>query len=743
MGQDEGGTRVADVRHLFSSPEVPEGLALRREVLDRLASPGSRVVVVTAPAGYGKTSHAAEWARRDGRPVAWIDLDTTHNDARVLMGDLGAALRSVTDVNVGTQWDRGATADEYSTVVAARVGRAVGACSVPFVLVLDDVQELRVLPTLDLVGAVASNIPEGSELVLVGRSCPVPELRRLRALPGTVEIGVSELALGVDEATDLLDALGVTVSDEQAAAVVEETEGWPVGVRLAGVAALEAQRRGDAENAAPWLSGRELAVAEFLDSQWLFDLTDDERRFLSGVSPLEQLTAPVCDAVLGRQDSGEQLHRLFRDRTLLVPLDRRHDTYRMHGLLREALLAELERTDPDAVRAVHRRASAHHESEGDLDRAIRHAVAGGDLDQAEQLVVTHTPARYTNGHFTTIEQWVDLLPRSRVFASAGLCLCAALGAMGRGHPEAVSVWLRLGEHVTAADPDTDPTVRLCLLDLLSTTNTGAVCPALQNAAEAYHGLPPGIWHAGACLAYGAWSWTAGDDGAVELLREGAEESAVLGAPITDAYCTAMLSLIAHADRDPATARVLALRARQLAVDHGLEHAPGMSIVNAAHALALAGSGDAEAAGESLRAARAQLAHLKDLSGWANVQIRVALAHTSLLLGDPLGTDTMLREAREFLVRQPDAVRAHRQVAELDDLARHHRRHSGLGSSSLSTAELRVLQFLPTHLSIPDIGERLFVSRYTVKTQCSSIYRKLGVGSRSEAVDAARRLGLLD
>jgi LuxR family maltose regulon positive regulatory protein len=740
MGWDDGATEMRGNR--FAAPEDLGGLALRRLALELLSAPGTKVAVITAPAGYGKTSHATAWARRDARPVAWIDLDATHNDARVFLGDLAAALRSVTDVDVGAQWDRGATADEYSTVVAARVGRAVGACSVPFVLVLDDVQELQVLPMLDLVGAVASSIPEGSELVLVGRSCSVQELRRLRALPGTVEIGVAELALGVDDATEVLDAMGVKVSDEDAAAVIEETEGWPVGVRLAGVAALEAQRRGDADGAAPWLSGRELAVAEFLDSQWLLELTDDERRFLSGVSPLAQLTAPLCDSVLGRSDSGDILHRLFRDRTLLVPLDRRRDTYRMHGLLREALGAELERRDPTGARTAHERASAYYESSGDPDGAVRHAVAAGDLDRAERLIVEHTPALFANGHFTTMEQWIELLPRPRVLSSAGLCLTAALGALGLGRPESVSVWLRLGEHAAAADPDTSPVVRLCLLDLLSTTNTGAVRPALEKAAEAYRGLPPGIWHAGACLAYGAWTWTAGEGGAVEILREGAEEAAVFGAPAVEASCTAMLSLTAQADGDLALTRELALRARGVAVEHGLEDAPGMAVVSAAHALAMACMGEAADGAASLRAARSQLAHLRGLSGWANVQSRVALAHASLLLGDPVGTDTMLREAQEFLVRQPDAVRARRQVVELEELTRH-RRQSAMGSSSLSTAELRVLRFLPTHLSVADIGERLFVSRYTVKTHCSSIYRKLGVGSRSEAVDVARRHGLLD
>ena len=147
---------------------------------------------------------------------------------------------------------------------------------------------------------------------------------------------------------------------------------------------------------------------------------------------------------------------------------------------------------------------------------------------------------------------------------------------------------------------------------------------------------------------------------------------------------------------------------------------------------------------SWQLARTQLALLKDLSGWANVQTRVALAHTSLLLGDRIGAETMLSEAHEFLVRQPDAARAHRsrsRAGRSSSSTCAATRRSG--RSALTTAELRVLHYLPTNLSLAEIGTRLYVSRYTVKTHCESIYRKLDVGSRSEAVDAARNLGLLD
>jgi LuxR family maltose regulon positive regulatory protein len=151
----------------------------------------------------------------------------------------------------------------------------------------------------------------------------------------------------------------------------------------------------------------------------------------------------------------------------------------------------------------------------------------------------------------------------------------------------------------------------------------------------------------------------------------------------------------------------------------------------------------QAARADWQLARAQLALLRDVSGWANVQTRVTLARTSLLLGDRIGAETVLHEARDFLARQPDATRAIDQVDKLDVLVRHLRRHTAIGSSSLTTAELRVLHYLPTNLSLAEISNRLFVSRYTVKTHCESIYRKLNVSSRSDAVDAARSIGLLE
>jgi LuxR family maltose regulon positive regulatory protein len=460
------------------------------------------------------------------------------------------------------------------------------------------------------------------------------------------------------------------------------------------------------------------------------------------VSVLDWLSGPLCNEVLDRHDSGDVLHRMFSDRLLVIPLDRRESAYRMHGLLRDALRAELERRDATAARQVHERASRWFEAAGDIDRAVRHALAAADVERAERLVVGYTPSYYTNGHYTTLRRWIESMPRSRVLGSPGLCLTAALASLGLGEPAALSVWLRLGEQAAASAGELDPMAWLCLLELRSTTNTGPVGPALEDAATAYRGLPHGIWHAASCLAYGVWSWTVGDDVAVEVLTEGADEAAVLGAPALAASCTAMLALVAHSEGDPARSASLARSARKIAIDNRLERAPGMAVVSAMCALAAASTGDAQAALADWHLARSQLALLKDLSGWANVQTRVALAHTSILLGDRIGAETLLREAHEFLIRQPDATRALRQVAKLEELVGHLRRHSSIGSSALTTAELRVLHYLPTNLSLAEIGDRLYVSRYTVKTHCASIYRKLNANSRSEAVESARDIGLV-
>ena len=737
VGFDPGQGRPRDGS--FRAPEPATGLALRPVVLDLLSRPRARCGVVTAPSGYGKTTHVAAWVAADDRPTAWLDLDRRHDDPGLFLTDVVAALQSVTDLTVPEISVGGATADAdtYATAVAPALGRAVQRCTTPFVLVIDDVHRVEDESVVDLLEAVLTGVPAGSAVVLVGRTCRLEKLARLRTSGTVVEIGIEALALDAPDVALVLAGMGVEADADQVARVTADTEGWPVGVRLAGLAALA-----DVEHRVPGVSGREANVFDYLHSQWLWGLADDDREFLVRVSILEWLSPALCNDVLARTDAGEVLHRISTNRLLLIPLDRRGDAYRMHGLLQEALRAELERSDAAAAHELNERASSWFEKAGDIDRAVQHALAGDAPARAEQLVLEHWPAYYTNGRYPTLDRWLDALPHDQVVSNPSLCLCAALAALAGGRADGLKVWLRLGEHAASAAPEADPIANLCLRDLRSTTNVGPVGPALDDAAAAYQGLPPGIWHAASCLAYGVWLWTVGDPAAVAILTGGAEEASVHGAPAMEANCTALLAAIAFAEHDATRGSTLATRAKAIASQHLLERAPGQAILSAVAALAAATRGEAETARAESNLARGQLAQLKDLSGWANVQTRIALGHTAVLLGDRIGAETMVGELHEFLVQQPDASRARRQLEELETLVGHMHRAATIGASSLTTAELRVLHYLPTNLSLADIGRRLFVSRYTVKTHCQSIYRKLQVSSRSGAVDVAREIGLL-
>jgi len=728
------------VSRTFAAPRSAAGLALRPTILERLCAPGVQIGVITAPAGYGKTSHAAAWVARGDRPAAWIDVERVHDDPLVLLTDLAAALSSASDFESDSLAVPGAGPDQYATIIVPAFARALRNCTTPFELVLDDVHRVNDESARDLLAAVVSNVPTGSTVLLVGRSCRLEVLSRLRVDPTFVEVGIGDLALEADDVAVVLADMGVDVSDEQLPRVVADTEGWPVGVRLAGLASL-ADGPDDALSSIG-LSGCEASVADYIGSEWLWALSDSDRDFLMRVSALDWLSGALCNEVLDRDDAGDVLHRLFNDRLLVIRLDRRESAYRMHGLLRDALAAEFERRDATAMRTVNQRASAWFEASGDIDRAVRHAVAANDVDLAERLIVEHTAFCFTSGQYATLNRWVESVPRDRTLHSTALCVSAALATWGMGDPAKLSIWLRLGEQATESTPEPDSIARLFLRELRSSTNTGPVRPARDDAQAAYEGLPPGGFHAASCLEYGVWSWMLGDDIAEKLLTEGADEAELFGAATIEAGCVAMIAMIAHAERDAARAWSLVARAQKIVVDNGLERAPGAAIVSAMSALANASTGDPERARHDWRLARTQLALLKDVLGWVNVQARFALAHTSLLLGDRIGAETMLREVHDFLVRQPDAAEAHRQVAKLEELVRHLHHHSVIGSSALTTAELRVLHYLPTNLSLAEIGARLYVSRYTIKTHCESIHRKLNVNCRSDAVDAARGIGLL-
>ena len=696
--------------------------------------------MVSAPAGYCKTSHVAAWASKCGRPVAWIDLEPSDNDPRVLLARLTAMLREVELADLPQTSESPAHPE---TVVVQEFGQVVSRYTHPFALVLDDLHAVENPVALDLITTLARSVNPGSAVVLVGRSAPPPSFAVLSMDPGYVMIAMQDLALDSTAARSVTEDIGWHPSDDELEQLVAETDGCPVGIRLAALT-HEAAQQGGATTVGP-TSARNRLVTDYVHEEWLRGLAPDDVDFLRQVSGLGQLSGGLCDHVLGRSDSGQVLERLRTTSHLVIPLDYWGGTYRLHRMLEHVLDSDLQRTDRDGQRSIAARASEWFESTGDADSAVRQALRADDIDRAVELVERFVEQYQTNGEARTVDQWIALLPRDRVFASSRICLMSAVLSMIRCDVDEVTTWLQLAEQAASnlVTSDADPTFSLKLAALGSALSTGDAGEALADAERAYGGLEPGRWHAMACLARGQWRLAVGDtETAVRTLFEGAAEARLLEAPTLEAGCLASLGFAFASQGDWTRARSLVASAQQVVAEHDLRWMPTLMTVTSMIAWSEATAGDPSVARAEVLATRHNLAQFDNVASWSNIQCRIALVRACLLLGDQFEAQTLLDEAVALLDTAPSAVWVAEQLDQLASVTKSAHAALPYGPASLTAAELRMLHLLPTNLTLGGISQRLFVSRNTAKSHAAAIYRKLGVSSRGEAVEVAVLTGLL-
>src|SRR4051812_43154272 len=325
----------------------PRGVVARPRLVRRLSEAREApLVLLVAPAGYGKTTLLSEWSALDGRRFAWMELDERNGDpCRVL----ASAARTMHE------------------------GRP------PTVLVVDNAHAITSPQAFEALEVAACSMPGGSQIVLASRCEPGLPVGSLRARRSVVELRAGDLAMTHSEAGALLGAAGIRLADDGIDLLMRRTEGWPAGIYLASLS-LRAQPDVDAALAA--FAGDDQVVADYLRDEVLARLLPDDVEFLIQSSVLGTLSGSLCDAVLGRTGSGETLAKLARANVLLVSLNRAGTSYRYHTLFAEMLRAELRRLDPEQEPALHARASAWHLERGDVDAAIDHAVTAGDAEQS-------------------------------------------------------------------------------------------------------------------------------------------------------------------------------------------------------------------------------------------------------------------------------------------------------------------------------------------------------------------------
>jgi LuxR family maltose regulon positive regulatory protein len=719
-------THVDEARVRIPAPRP--GTVTRTALVNRLrASRSRRVVSLLAPAGYGKSTLLAQWAERDERPFAWVSLAECDGDALVLAAHIEAALDTIDCLDSRGRSPRALAA-------------SLSALNHPIVLVLDGVELLRAKAAADLVAVLAEHVPAGSTLVLAGRALPAGPLARLRACGDLFELGLDDLALVRREVDLLLHGVGVELDDGELAAVAERTEGWPVGVYLAGLARLD--RRLSAT-----VAGDDRFVADYFDFELLSALRAEDIDFLTRTAILDTMCGPLCDEVLETGGSARRLQSFERAGLFLVPLDRSRTWYRYHGEFRDFLRAELERREPTLVPDLNRRAAAWCEGEGDVGAAVRYARAAGDTDQLARLLGGQALDAWLEGPADEVESWLAWFDTAEVLERYPAI--AALGARAhaiRGRTAAAERWLAVAESspVEPTLPDGTASIASWVAAVRAVMCPDGVEKMAADAEAAVASLAPmSTWRPTALVARGAARTLQGEDERADIvLAEAVEAAEDQAATPSLVVALAQRSLVALAHGDAARSSHLAVEARSLVEEHRLAGDVRCALALAASAWHELRAGSLDGARADLERAEALRSQLTAALPWHSVQVALELGRVCLALLDVARARAWLEHAGELLRRRPAlgvlAVRRDELEAEIELVARTQEERA----STLSPAELRLLPLLATHRSFREIGACLHVSRNTVKTQAISIYRKLGVSGRGEAIDRAVELGLV-
>jgi LuxR family maltose regulon positive regulatory protein len=718
-----------------------EGLVLRGSLVDRLSDAESGgVVLVTAPPGYGKTVLASQWAGEDPRPFAWLTVDEADNDPRVLSAYIALALHRVQAVHAGVlaaltesrrEYLRNALLPELTMMAAERE---------PVVLVVDGVEALSDPRACEVLQAIATGLPAQCHLVLLGRAAPELDWLRLAEHTAVLDVGVDDLRLSRAEGLALLHGIGLELSEAEVDALLTRTEGWAAGTYLAALSiAADAEQR----KVGDLVEGSDGLIAEYLGHELLAGMSAQEQDFLLRTSVLHELSGPLCDAVLLGTGSAAVLERLALANVLLSRVDRPDgDWYRLHPLFSEALRAALTRREASLVPELHRRASAWFEEHDAAELAIEHAIVAHEPALAARLVWDQVGWSLANGDVAKVEGWLDCFPARQTATYAKLALSAAWCALERGRP--ADHWIGLASHGRYdADRKAESTSVAAGTALLHAVvgRNGVV----QMGADARLALDlDELDDAGRCMAELLVALSAYLGGHTEEARDGFErlrdEAHLCGAHEARVLALCELSLLASDEEAWDRARELSELAMNVVHQRDLEQLSLLAPVHSCAALVSAHFDDPADAALAVQQAHALLATAVEPPTWQGIQCRETLARAALSLGDSAGARTLLSEAQSLLNADDDeSLRA-----RVDETWR---RVAGrpldvTPGTTLTRAELRVLQLLPTHLSFAQIGQQLFVSRNTVKTQAVSAYRKLGVGSRSEAVEKAQALNLI-
>lgn len=721
----------------------------RPELVGSLASATAKLILVAAPPGFGKTTLVAQWRLSPVSRIAfaWVSLDRDDNDPGRLWRHLVSSVQQAcpafdSEKVLGTL--RGQPSDFRETILPVLVNEMA---SLPgrVVVVLDDYHLIEEQACHEQMAFFLSHLPPPGQLVIVTRTDPPLPLASMRAAGEIAEIRTRELRFAPTEAAELIKAVAaVELNGREVADLVERAEGWPAGLYLAALSL-----RGHPSPAAfvRTFSGENRFIVDYLVEDVLSQQPNGIREFLMRTSILDRFCAPLCDAVTGSGGAAAIIDVLERENLFVVPLDENRRWFRYHHLFAQVLLAQLARAEPDLVSVLHARASAWHREAGSTDEAVTHAMASGDVDGATEVIARHYYAYIDSGQAATVRRWLAVLGDDRIAASPLAAHCAAWTAAISGDQRVVRRCLPLIEAAADTGPLPD--------GMRSFASSAAILQAIFGfdglAAMREAGLravtletdPESRWYSAAHSGLSGALYFAGEpEPAAVHAQEARRNPAALAMP--HLVATAVMTWLSLETGQISEADELARMARALVTDPsvGLSGTPQSSLGYLAAGAVLAERGRLREARDELEQALRIRREWSGLSPWPRLEILLRLAPVLAGLGDHRESATLLDEAGKLLESLPNGAEA--QLARLERLKRRlaGRPRPVAPGEPLTEREREVLRMLEGTLSLRDIGRALYLSPNTIKTHTRTLYRKLDVSDRREAVAKGRKLGLM-
>jgi len=723
----------------FSVTQPRPGTVSRSDLVETARSSDCRLIAVTAPAGYGKSTFLVEWAATEDRAVAWVSLDRFDDDPATLLVSLASAFCRAGLASPDLVFDMRSQGTSVLGRAAPRLAAEFRASPVPFVLMLDDVHELRSPACQDVLSLVISAIPRGSQLAAASRT-EQPHLPRLRAAEDALEFGVGDLALDAAGARQIFAHAHVSVTPELAAAATERTEGWPAGLYLAALIAK------DSDSQVRTVTGDDRYVADYLYREALIGQPKAIQRFLRRTAVLDQLCGPLCEAVAGSSAAAIQLRRIETHSLFLTPLDRQRQWYRYHGLYREFLLGELGRTEPDIIMALHQRAADWYEANGFPELALEHLLHTDDWDRSVQLTARLALPTYMAGQLSTVQRWYQALGDANITRYPPLAVLVGWEAALTGNTAKAEQWAAVAD---VASFNGEPATGAASFDSARSLLRAGMCASgpermMADAAYAVAQEPSwSRWRDTALWLLAEAHLLAGEpDEAHALFATASTAAAGMGNWDTVPLCESQLAWLAM-DRGEWKEAADRLELALGTIDAQRLHDYVSSLPAFAGAARLSlHQGDVKEAHQQLARAMRARPTATHLLPYLAVRLRLHLAKVYHAIAQPGTARQLLREIDEILTRRPALGILIEEVDEFRRAVTASAASGATGPLPLTPAELRLLPYLQTHLTTDMIAKRLFISSHTVKTEVKAIYRKLGVSSRNDAVQKATAIGLL-